>query len=144
MNNFHGVSSENPCQYSLKFMIGKVRQRPSQCLLLWQQPGPENHDIISETRHLARIIHQPEKSAGEGSIVMKMSLKKLYPRIISIQKHAHQAVLAPSKPVSWSRWGAPLPRCPLGPTATVSNVSRLVPRLSSQRLFGQTHAGQHG
>src|SRR5262249_19969387 len=27
-------------------------QRPSQCLPLWQQHGPENHDIISETGHL--------------------------------------------------------------------------------------------
>src|SRR5882672_5739582 len=30
----------------------KRSQRPSQCLPLWQQPRPENHDIISETEHL--------------------------------------------------------------------------------------------
>src|SRR5262249_21405287 len=30
----------------------KRSQRPSQCLPLWQQHGPENHDIISETGHL--------------------------------------------------------------------------------------------
>ena len=56
--------------------------------------------IYEGGNNLARIIHQPEKSTGEGSIVTKRSLKKLYHRIIAIQKHAHQAVLAPSKPVS--------------------------------------------
>src|SRR5712664_3336606 len=36
----------------------KRSQRPSQCLPLWQQPRPENHDIISETEHLAPTAHQ--------------------------------------------------------------------------------------
>src|SRR4030095_14604667 len=45
----------------------KRSQRQSQCLPLWQQHGPENHDIISETGHLAsaptfsRLEHQMDR-----------------------------------------------------------------------------------
>src|SRR5262249_1200939 len=33
----------------------KRSQRPSQCLPLWQQHGPENHDIVSDTGHLVTV-----------------------------------------------------------------------------------------
>src|SRR5262249_13461134 len=44
----------------------KRSQRPSQCLPLWQQHGPENHDIISETGHL-KTFQSREDAASMGA-----------------------------------------------------------------------------
>ena len=48
----------------------KRSQRPSQCLPLWQQHGPENHDIISETGHLALPLPAGLERLRSGEVVL--------------------------------------------------------------------------
>jgi hypothetical protein len=67
--------------------------------------------------YLARIIHQPEKSTGEGGFVVQMSHQVTVSRAHDALKPSLEVVLTLPTSFQWARSGARRPVSSLEPTS---------------------------